>query len=80
MRTIINNGHKIEIKSFGTEKIYYDSQLVSSKNSILGATHVFQVNEENEEVQYEVRIGTRWHGLGFWVEARRRGQLIYTDR
>ena len=80
MQTIIQNGHKIEIMSFGTEKVFYDGQLVSKKNTMVGATHVFRVQENNDEVQYEVAIGYRWHWLGLWVEVRRKGEIIYTDR
>ena len=59
MKTIISEGHRIEIKGWGKEKIYYDDKLVSSKLSMTGATHIFKVDENNEEVQYEVSFGTR---------------------
>ena len=80
MKTILSDGHKIEIKGWGKEKVYYDGRLVSSKLSMTGATHVFTVNEEGQEVQYEVSLGTRWHGLSYWVEVRKNGKIIYTDR
>lgn len=80
MKTIITNGHKIEIKGWGKEKIYYDGNEVSSKWSTTGGTHIFEVNENNEQVQYEVSFGTRWHGFSYWVEVRRNGKIIFTDR
>lgn len=80
MKTIIHNDHKIEIKGWGKEKIFYDGKEVSSKWSTTGGTHVFRVVEEDEEVQYEVTFGTRWHGFSYWCEVRRKGGIIYTDR
>ncbi len=80
MKTIINNGHKIEVKSFGTEKIVYDGEIVSKRISMFGATHVFAVKEDNNDVQYEVEIGTRWHLLGFHCTVRCNGKIIFTDK
>jgi hypothetical protein len=40
MKTIVHDGHKIETRAWGTEKVSYDGRQVSSKNSIMGATHV----------------------------------------
>ena len=80
MKTIISNNHRIEIKGWGKEKIFYDGELVSSKLSVTGATHIFKKTEENEEVQYKVSFGTRWHGFTYWVEVRRNGITIYIDR
>ncbi len=80
MKTIISNGHRVEIKGWGKERIYYDGQEMSGKWSMMGSSHVFRVQEDGQEVQYEVAIGIRWHGCSYWVEVRRSGELIYTDR
>jgi hypothetical protein len=83
MKTVMSLGHKIEIPGmhpFGKEEIKYDSSVVSSKHSVTGATHVFSVHEGNEDVEYEIEIGTRWHGLTSWAIVRRNGKVIYTDR
>jgi len=84
MRTIKCNGHTIEIKAFGTEKVFYDGKDVSRKNSLFGATHIFRANEDGHEVQYEVKIGLKflWWLRWFrtWCEVRRNGELIFTDR
>jgi hypothetical protein len=80
MQTIIHNGHKIEITGWGKEKVYYDGIIVSSKWSLFGSTHLFKVVEDGIEVQYDVMMNIRWHGLSFWTEVRRDGKLIYTDR
>jgi len=60
MRIVTCKGHTIRIKFFGTEKIFYDGKEVSRKNSLFGATHIFRVNEDRKEVQYEVKIGLRF--------------------
>jgi hypothetical protein len=64
----------------GREDVRYDGQLVSSKHSILGATHEFEVDEGGEPVTYEVRLGMRWHGLAGWAHLKRNGELLFTDR
>lgn len=80
MKTMIINGHKIEIKEWGKERILYDGKEVSSKHSLMGATHIFRVAEDGEQVQYEIMIRTRWHGFSWWCEIRRKGEIIFTDR
>lgn len=83
MKTIFYKGHKIEVPGMsatGMERILYDGKAVSAKRSLTGATHVFRVTEGGEEVQYEVELGTRWHGFTAWATIRRNGVTIYTDR
>lgn len=58
MKTVMYKNHKIEIKEMGKEKILYDGKEVSNKWSMLGTTHIFRVNEDGDEIQYEVKIGT----------------------
>lgn len=64
----------------GKEKVWYDGELVSSKFSVTGATHLFSVIEDGKEIQYEVEIGLRWHSFSAWVTVRRNGIVIFTDR
>jgi hypothetical protein len=78
LRTLIYKGHKIEIKADGTEIIYYDGKEVSKKDSLFGATHVFQVSENGQKVDYKVEIGARW--LSSTCEVTRNGEIIYSDR
>jgi len=84
MIIINHNGHTIEIKTFGTEKVFYDGKEVSRKNSFFGATHAFQAREDSKQVQYEVKIGLKflWWVRWFrtWCEVRRNNELIFTDR
>ena len=83
MRTVIHNGHTIQIPGMtvtGREDVRYDGEVVSSKHSILGATHTFEVEESGEPVTYEVRLGMRWHGLAGWAHLKRNGELLFTDR
>ena len=83
MKTIIYDGHKIEVSSMSItakEEIKYDGKVVSSKRSITGSTHIFNVIENEDNIQYEVEIGTRWHGCSSWNTVRRNGMVIFSDR
>ena len=83
MKTIVHDGHQIQLPGYsltGKEEIKYDGRVVSSKHTITGGTHVFRVNENGEDIDYEVEIGTRWHGFSAWYVVRRNGKVIYTDR
>ena len=82
MKTIIHDGHRIEAPGStltGKEIVRYDGAIVSSKRSILGATHTFEVDEKGEPVQYEIAIGTRWHGFSATCTILRNGELLFTD-
>jgi hypothetical protein len=79
LKIVVYKGHRIEIKPEGTEIIRYDGKEVSRKNSFLGATHVFQVSEEGENVEYKVEIGSRGI-VGVWCEVTRNGDILFTDR
>ena len=39
---------------WGTEKVFYNGELMSCKDSFLGATHDFEVEEDGEFVDYRV--------------------------
>tara|TARA_Y100000034_G_C6815357_1_gene366782 strand:+ start:269 stop:511 length:243 start_codon:yes stop_codon:yes gene_type:complete len=80
MATVSINGHTIQVDGWGTEKVYYDSKLVSSKFSMGGANHTFTAKEKGKKIQYDVEIGMRWHGCSFWTIIRREGKVIYSDK
>jgi hypothetical protein len=83
LKTVVYGGHKIEIPEAsltGKEEVRYDGKVVSHKHSVFGATHMFRVQEDGEDVQYEVELGARWHHLSNWTVVRRNGNIIYTDR
>jgi hypothetical protein len=88
-KTVIYEGHKIEMK-FNPWKlnfnhnVFYDGEEVSSKfctgrHLQKGLTHIFQVSEDGEAIQYEVTIKSK-RFYGWWHEVRRNGELIFTDR
>lgn len=82
MKTIIQNGHRIDAPGStitGLEVIRYDGEIVSTKRSILGATHSFERTEDGEEAYYLVKIGTRWHGFGATCTIYRNQELLFTD-
>ncbi|HRW10547.1 MAG TPA: toll/interleukin-1 receptor domain-containing protein [Caldilineaceae bacterium] len=85
--SIMYSGHKIEIENntqgrffTGAERVFYDGKEVSMKESMLGSKHFFRVIEDGEEVQYEVKLGTSWHGITWWCEIKRNGKIIFTNR
>ena len=52
----------IEIKMdrmTGEENVFYNKDIVSSKTSMFGATHKFSVQEEGENVNYEIKVKVR---------------------
>jgi len=76
-------GNRIEIRNnnlTGKETVLFNNIIVSEKMSIGGKTHLFTVKENNEEVNYEVEMNTKWHGMGHYVNVRRRGELIFTNK
>ena len=83
MKTITYDGHKIEVSGMSLtamEEVLYDGATVSKKRSVTGSTHIFNVKENEEEIQYEVEIGTKWHGFSAWTTVRRNGKIIFSDR
>ena len=77
MKTIIHNGHKIEVKMWFTEKVFYDGKQMTSMFTLFGGTHCFKVTEGNEDVDYEVQVFSLPR-IG--MKIRRNGVLIYTDK
>ncbi|MBI3502263.1 MAG: hypothetical protein HY063_10765 [Bacteroidetes bacterium] len=75
-----NNTIEIENSLTGKETIKHNGKEVSSKRTMMGGIHIFKVNEDNEEVQYEVDIKSRWHGFGHYVTIRRKGELIFSNK
>ena len=82
VKTITYDGHKIEvsISIFAKEEIKYDGKVMSSKYSVTGSTHIFNVIENDDNIQYEVESGIRWHGFSLWNTVRRNGMVIFSDR
>ncbi|MDE2996310.1 MAG: hypothetical protein OXT73_06180 [Bacteroidota bacterium] len=83
MRTVIHNGHTIQIPGMtlsGREDVRYNGKIVSSKWSILGAEHQFEVVENGQPVTYEVKLGMRWYGCTGWASLKRQGELLFSDR
>ena len=78
MKTFLYKGHKIEVKLFPIEKVFYDGKLMTSQFTVFGGTHVFQVCEDGENVSYEVE--TKSGVLVPWMKVRRNGILIYSDK
>ena len=84
MKTIISNGHKIEVQESSPtalERVLYDGKEVSSKRAMFGATHTFNVQEGNEDVSYEVEVGVgNLLPPRPYTTVRRNGRIIFTDR
>jgi hypothetical protein len=49
----------------GVETIYMNEEIVSKKFSFWGAKHIFSREENGEEVNYEVKIGLNFTGIGY---------------
>ena len=49
----------------GVETIYINEEEVSKKFSFWGATHIFTRKENDEEVNYKVKIGLSFTGIGY---------------
>jgi len=83
MKTITYGTNIIEVSGMSLtaiEQVKYNGKIVSSKRSMLGATHIFEIEEDKQTVQYEIEIGTRWHGMSSWCTVRREGRVIFSDR
>ena len=78
--------HTIKVNAqaslLGKEVVYYDGQVVSEKNSMLGATHTFSMREDGEDAFYEVQIGPTIRNLmpAPHITIRRNGTIIFTDK
>jgi len=71
------NGHQIDIHASiwnGKEVIKYDGAVVSQRRNFLTFTsfHSFQVDENGEEIAYEVQISS---GFGIAYAIRRNGVI-----
>ena len=58
------HGNTIEFKNtfWGVEKIYYNGRLMAKRYSTLGTVHFFEVQENEEWVEYEVETYADWSG------------------
>ena len=56
--SIFSDDNRIEFYNsiWGKETITYNGEVVSESNSIMGDVHRFYVDEEGEEVEYEVNV------------------------
>ena len=62
--------HEIRVHNHvwtGKETVYYDDMVVSSKRSVLGTCHSFEVEEGGEWVRYLVNTKLGAWGLGIDV-------------
>ena len=71
--------HVIEVSNslWGTESVKYDGEVVAKGYSFLGRSYMFKVNEDEEEVTYEVEFKMGFLGAHFTV--RRNGLAIFTS-
>jgi hypothetical protein len=74
------DGQNIEIISnnFGQEVVKYNGEEVSSKFSIMGATHIFTVSESGAAAIYEVKLKNSWHGMSVDIQIKKNGSVSYT--
>lgn len=84
-KSIVYAGHTIEVRTqdlLGRERVFYDGREVSSKLTMFRPTHIFSVVENKEQVDYEVVTRARMITLGMsaWVEVKRNGKVIYSNR
>jgi hypothetical protein len=63
--TAFHNGNEITVRNniWGYESVYYNGTRMSKKFSLLGATHRFQVQEENVNTLYEIKVGFNTMGV-----------------
>lgn len=77
--TVYSGKHQIVVEySNWTSKhwVAYDGKKVSEKFGLIRGTHIFQVIENNETIQYEVNIGVGWRGHK--ISVKRNGILIFS--
>lgn len=76
------NNNNIEIANTltGKEIIKYNGREISTKRTAMGGIHLFQATENNEAANYEVELKTRWHTMGYYVNVRRNGILIFSNK
>jgi len=82
-----NHTIEVRLERHGEETVFYDGEVMSSKMTTFGGTHRFSVKEDDEAVNYEVKIKPKGGlfgvvtGFGLatapTVEVRRNGKKIY---
>jgi len=79
MATVIVGKHTIEAKNsiLGIETVSYDSQVKSKSASLRGRTHRFTVEEDGQQVAYEVDVKVGFTGTHLCI--RRNGMTVFTD-
>lgn len=83
MITVIDGKYEIQISDgywTGKEKVYFDKRLVSEKWSVGGAHHIFNCQNEEDTINYEVEINLRWHWFGKHITVRKNGAVIFSNK
>jgi hypothetical protein len=83
-KVVAYRGHTIEIRHFGMITVWYDGKEVTtekSKKSVFSTsvTHTFRMVEDGRQALYEITWGPRWHGMEYWHEVKRDGEVIFSD-
>ncbi|KAA3640986.1 MAG: hypothetical protein DWQ02_01245 [Bacteroidetes bacterium] len=76
LMTIYQGDNKIELHNsiLGKETVYVNNEEVSSKYSFWGTSHVFDVLEDSEWVEYELVTGLGMYGVT--IDLYREGYAI----
>ena len=71
--------HTIEFTNsiWGTETVKYDAVIKARGYSFLGRSYMFRVEEDDDEVTYEVEFKAGFLGSHFTI--RRNGVVIFTS-
>jgi hypothetical protein len=83
-KSVTHRGHTIEIRHFGIITVWYDGKEVTTEKSktsmfSISIAHTFRMVEDGKQVLYEITWGPRWHGMEYWHEVRRDGEVIFSD-
>ena len=76
LMTIFQGENKIELHNsiLGKETVYVNDREVSSKYSFWGTSHVFDVQEGNDLIEYELITGLGMYGVT--VDLYREGYAV----
>ena len=81
MKLIKVDGNNIEVlnNGIGQETIKYNGEEVSKKFSLMGATHIFTVNEGGAAALYEAKLTNSWHGMSVSIQVKKNGNTVYSE-
>jgi hypothetical protein len=77
---IVNyNNHTIEVINtiWGNEIVKYDGKIMTKGYSAFGRSYHFVMNEENQQVTYEIEFKSGF--IGIHINIRRNGVAIFTS-